>query len=136
MHTLRLYVADEEDAEAIAAGEYDAPPGSSLLLPGDFDVDDLAALNCLLGGCRVDPGLSAAHGELLAEGAEAGVYRALPEFVDRLSALGEEGHREMANRWADFLSEGEDEEGWWTQARAERVRSSRSGRWSSRGAGS
>ncbi len=59
------------------------------MLPGDLDEDDLAALNCLLGGCPIDPGLSVVEDELLAEGADAAVYRVLPEFVERLSALEE-----------------------------------------------
>ena len=119
--TLRLYIAEEDDAEAIAAGEYDAPPDSFLSLPGDLDEDDLAALKCLLGGCRVDPGVSAFDDEPLAEGAEAVVYRVLAEFVERLSVLAKGGCRTVARQWADFLSEGEDEEGWWTEAKAQRV---------------
>ena len=118
---VRLYIAPEEDAEAIAAGEYTAPQGCSVILPGDLDEDDLAALNCLLGGCRIDPDVSVADDELLAEGADAAVYRALPEFVERLSALEKCGCQTVATKWAGFLSEGEDEEGWWTQAKAQRV---------------
>jgi hypothetical protein len=118
---VQLYVAADEDAEAIAAGEYAAPRHASLPLPGDLDGDDLAALNGLLGGCRIDPHLSVVDGELLAEGADVVVYRALPEFVERLAALEEGGCRAVATRWAEFLSEGEDEEGWWTLARAQRV---------------
>ncbi len=118
---LHLYSAPEEEAEAIAAGEYAAPKGSELLLPGDLDEGDLAALNCLLAGCRPDPDLSAVDGEVLAEGAEAVVYRALPEFVERLAALSRGSGETVAARWAAILSEGEDEEGWWTLAKAERV---------------
>src|SRR5207248_850358 len=77
--------------------------------------------NCLLAGCRIDSCLSVIDGELLAEGTDAAVYRALPEFVERLSALEEGSCRTVATRWADFLSQGEDEEGWWTQAKAQRV---------------
>ncbi len=117
--TARLHIAAEDDAEAIAAGEYDPPPDSFLSLPGDIDEDDLAALNCLLGGCRVDPGAAAFDDEPLAEGAEAVVYRVLPEFVERLSVLANGGCRTVVSQWAAFLSEGEDEEGWWTEAKAQ-----------------
>jgi hypothetical protein len=119
--TLRLYIAEEDDAEVIAAGEYDVPPDSFLSLPGDIDEDDLSALSCLLGGCRVDPEVSACDDEPLAEGAEAVVYRVLPEFVERLSVLAKGGCRTVVSQWAAFLGEGEDEEGWWTEARAQRV---------------
>src|SRR4051812_47452688 len=105
--TLQLYIASDEDAEVIAAGEYAAPPGSSLMLPGDLDEDHLAALNCLLAGCRIDPHRPAVDGELLAEGAGAVVYRTVPEFVERLAALEEGGCRAVATRWADILSGGE-----------------------------
>src|SRR5438128_133782 len=106
----QLYIASDEDAEAIADGEYAAPLGSSLVLPGDLDEDDLAALNCLLAGCRIDPLLSVVDDELLAEGPGAVVHRAISEFVERLAAHDEGGCRTVATQWADFLSEGEDEQ--------------------------
>jgi hypothetical protein len=118
---LQLYLASEDEAEAIAAGEYTAPQGSSLTLPGNLDADDLAALNCLLAGCRLDPDLSVVDDELLADGTDAAVYRALPEFVERLSALVGRDCRAEATRWAEFLSEREDGDGWWTEAKAQRL---------------
>jgi hypothetical protein len=118
---LVLYIAEEDDAGAIVTGEYAAAKDAELKLPEDFDKGALSALNCLLSGCRLDPQLPVTDGEVLAEGADTIVSRAIPEFVERLAALQDGSCQTMATRWADFLSDGEEEGGWWTLAKARRV---------------
>ena len=129
---LQLYLASEDDADAIAAGEYVAPPGWSMHLPDDLGVDDLAALDRLfieahdnLGERNGDPGHSVLGEESIAEWEDIAVYQAQPEFIERLSGCGEIGTPRcpdiVLRRWAAFLNGGEDQDGVWTPEKTGRV---------------
>lgn len=123
---LQLYIAPEEDADAIAAGEYVARKGASLHVPDDLGVDDLGigdivALDCLLLERNIDPEHYILESEPLAEAEDAVVYQAMPEFVERLSTLAADDDRLAVRRWVEFLNGGEDEEGAWKLDKVQHV---------------
>ena len=128
---LQLYLASEDDADAIAAGEYVAPPGWSLRLPDDLGVDDLAALDRLfveshtnLGERHGDPGYSVLDDEAIAEWEDVAVYQVKSEFIERLSGWEEFGTDRCPDinlrRWTEFLNGG-DQDGVWTPEKTGRV---------------
>jgi hypothetical protein len=119
---LKLFAAPEEDADAIAAGEYTPPPRFVLNLPDDLGVDDLGidelgVLDSLMFADRIDPGHSVLDEGPIAESEDAEVFLALPEFVDRLA---DQAWSLPLRRWTVYLNGGE-ADGAWTDEKAERV---------------